>query len=161
MTTFCTGGVKCVSQTSFCLSSLYPLRTAVSAWAWSMGVCVHFTDWSQASFFQPWFPPRAKPVRVSNIVNSRHSANYTSSPPETVTMWIRLYFVFDVFWGNFGISFQLIRIIATSRWKLTRYVWSWVVLSHGIGWCLWGGSQLLSRRAHSSDVFVFFVLSPS
>ena len=81
MTTFCTGGVKCVGQTSFCLSSLYPLRTAVSACAWSMGVCVHFTDWSQASFFQPWFPPRAKPVRVSNIVYSRHSAKLHIQSP--------------------------------------------------------------------------------
>ena len=77
MTTFRPKVVKCVARHLFAFPRLSPhscvrlfLRSLVSS------VCVHLATGAKPPIFQPWFPPRAKPVRVSNIVICRHTCSF-------------------------------------------------------------------------------------
>lgn len=96
MTTFCSRAVNCVSQTSFCLSSLCPHSCGRCPGLW-VSACISPTG-AKPPIFQPRFPPRAKPVRVSNmVIINRHKRHSQSAGPVTVWLIILFYILFFIF----------------------------------------------------------------
>lgn len=100
MTTFCPRAVNCVSQTSFCLSQSLSTQLCPPGSGLWVSVCISPTGaTAKPPIFLPRFPPRAKPVRVSNMVINRHNSHSQSPGPVTLTaLWLSIiWFCFFIF----------------------------------------------------------------
>ena len=142
MTTFWPRVVKCVARHLFAFPRLSPLSCVrLFPGLWVSG-CIWRLEPSLL-FLSPGFHPGPS---QSELVTSSFADTlaHSSWDSDTCDKWLDFSFNVCLIKNNIWQLFQLIRIIASSRWKLARNVWSWVVLSHGIGWCLIASEEAVS-----------------